>query len=64
MKAKTVSLISKIFSGLFIVVGFCLKAKNIIAVETTDLILVATTVSGLFITVDTNIALDKFSKKQ
>lgn len=63
MKAKTVSLIAKITAGVILLVGAVLKWLGIFPnCEISELCTVAGTLAALFITVDTNIALDKFKK--
>lgn len=65
MKAKTVSLIAKITAGAILLVGAVLKWLGIFTnCEISELCKVAGTLAALFITVDTNIALDKFKKPQ
>lgn len=63
MKAKDASLIAKITAGAILLVGAVLKWLGIFTnCEISELCMVAGTLAGLFITVDTNIALDKFRK--
>ena len=63
MKAKTVSLIAKIAAGAILLTGAVLKWLGIfINCEIKELCTVAGTLAALFVTVDTNIALDKFTK--
>lgn len=63
MKAKDASLIAKITAGVILLVGAVLKWLGIFTnCEISELCMVAGTLAGLFITVDTNIALDKFKK--
>jgi uncharacterized membrane protein len=63
MKAKDASLIAKIVAGVILLVGAVLKWLGIFTnCEISELCMVAGTLAGLFITVDTNIALDKFRK--
>lgn len=63
MKAKDASLIAKITAGAILLVGAVLKWIGIFTnCEISELCMVAGTLAGLFITVDTNIALDKFRK--
>ena len=65
MKAKTVSLIAKITAGAILLTGAVLKWLGIFTnCEIAELCKVAGTLAALFITVDTNIALDKFTKPQ
>ena len=63
MKAKDASLIAKIVAGAILLIGAVLKWLGIFTnCEISELCMVAGTLAGLFITVDTNIALDKFRK--
>ena len=63
MKAKTVSLIAKITAGAILLIGATLKWLGIFTqCEIKELCTVAGTLAALFVTVDTNIALDKFTK--
>lgn len=63
MKAKTVSLIAKIAAGAILLTGAVLKWLGIFTnCEIKELCTVAGTLAALFVTVDTNIALDKFTK--
>ncbi len=63
MKARTVSLIAKITAGAILLVGAVLKWLGIFTnCEIKELCTVAGTLAALFVTVDTNIALDKFTK--
>lgn len=65
MKAKTVSLIAKITAGAILLVGSVLKWLGIFPnCEIKELCTVAGTLAALFVTVDTNIALDKFRKQE
>lgn len=65
MKAKTVSLIAKITAGAILLVGAVLKWLGIFPnCEISELCTVAGTLAALFITVDTNIALDKFRTRK
>lgn len=65
VKAKTVSLIAKIVAGLVLLAGAVLKWLGIFnSCEINELCTVALTLMGLFGTVDLNIALDKFKKKE
>ena len=65
MKAKTVSLIAKITAGAILLTGAVLKWIGVFTnCEISELCKVAGTLAALFITVDTNIALDKFKKPQ
>lgn len=64
MKAKDASLIAKIIAGAILLIGATLKWLGIFTnCEISELCTVAGTLAALFITVDTNIALDKFTKK-
>lgn len=63
MKAKTASLLSKLISGVLLLIGSTLKWLGIFNnCEITELCTVAGTVCALFGTIDVNIALDKFKK--
>lgn len=63
MKAKTVSLIAKITAGAILLAGAILKWLGVFTnCEIKELCTVAGTLAALFVTVDTNIALDKFTK--
>lgn len=65
ISAKNCSLIAKIFAGVIILTGSVLKWLNVFTnAEIQEICLVGFTVSALFGTVDLNIALDKFTKKQ
>lgn len=65
MKAKTVSLIAKIVAGVILLAGAVLKWMGIFTdCEIKELCTVAGTLAALFVTVDTNIALDKFTKQE
>jgi hypothetical protein len=65
MKAKTVSLIAKITAGAILLTGAVLKWLGIFTnCEIKELCTVAGTLAALFVTVDTNIALDKFTKQK
>ena len=63
VSAKTVSLIGKIVGGLVILIGFVLNSFNIWSCDTDDLIKVGFSIMAVFGTVDINIALDKFIKR-
>ena len=64
MKAKTVSLLAKITAGVILLTGAVLKWLGIFTnCEISELCTVAGTLAALFATVDVNIALDKFRKK-
>jgi uncharacterized membrane protein len=63
MKAKDASLIAKITAGVILLAGAILKWLGIFEnCEIRELCTVAATLAALFVTVDTNIALDKFKK--
>ena len=63
MKAKDASLIAKIVAGAVLLIGAVLKWLGIFTqCEISELCTVAGTLAALFITVDTNIALDKFRR--
>lgn len=63
MKAKTVSLVAKITAGAILLIGATLKWLGVFTnCEIKELCTVAGTLAALFVTVDTNIALDKFTK--
>jgi len=65
LKAKTVSLIAKMTAGAVLLIGATLKWLGIFSnCEISELCTVAGTLVALFVTVDANIALDKFSKKE
>lgn len=64
LKAKTVSLIGKIIGGSVILIGFILKAFGVWNCEVNDLIKVGFAEMAVFGTIDINIALDKFLKKE
>ena len=65
LRAKTVSLIAKIVAGTVLLVGAVLKWLNIFTnCEISELCAVSGTLVALFVTVDTNIALDKFRKNK
>ena len=62
-KAKTVSLFAKIVAGLILLVGAVLKWTGVFTnCEISELCTVAGTFAALFVTIDANIALDKFKK--
>ena len=64
VKAKTVSLIAKILAGVILTMGAVLKWLGIFtSCDINELFTVSLTLMGLFATVDLNIALDKFKKK-
>lgn len=63
LKAKTVSLLAKIVAGLILLVGAVLKWTGVFTnCEISELCTVAGTFAALFVTIDANIALDKFKK--
>lgn len=62
LKAKKVSLVSKIISGILLVTMFILKCFNIINCDVNELIKVCFALAVLWATVDLNITLDKFIK--
>lgn len=65
LKAKTVSLIAKMTAGAVLLIGATLKWLGVFSnCEISELCTVAGTLVALFVTVDANIALDKFSKKE
>ena len=65
MKAKTASLIAKITAGAILLTGAILKWLGVFNnCEISELCKVAGTLAALFVTVDTNIALDKFTRKE
>ena len=64
IKAKDVSLAAKIVGGLVILVGFVLKCLNIFDCNTNDLIKVGFAIMAICCTVDINIMIDKFVKKE
>lgn len=64
MKAKDASLIAKIVAGAILLAGAVLKWIGVFDnCEIKELCTVAGTLAALFVTVDTNIALDKFTKQ-
>lgn len=63
IKAKTISLIGKIVGGLIILIGFILNAFGIWNCNVNDLIKIGFAEMAVFGTIDLNIALDKFVKK-
>lgn len=63
LKAKTVSLITKIFIIVFIVVCAVLKWLNVMPnCEIKEICLIAGTIAAIFSDVSINTALDKFTK--
>lgn len=64
MKAKTVSIIVKIFAVAFICTGSVLKWLNIFPNATiSEICIVGGTIGAIFGDVSINTALDKFTKK-
>lgn len=64
MKAKTVSIIVKIFAVAFICTGAVLKWLNIFPNATiSEICIVGGTIGAIFGDVSINTALDKFTKK-
>lgn len=64
LKAKTVSLIGKIVGGSIILIGFILKCLHILDCEIDELIKIGFSEMAVFGTIDINIALDKFLKRE
>ena len=65
MKAKDASLFAKITAGMVVIIGAVLKWFGIFSdCNINELCVVGFTLMGLFGTVDLNIALDKFLKKE
>lgn len=65
LKAKNVSLISKIVAALVLLVGGVLKWTGVFKdCEISDLCKVGFCIMAYFGTIDANIALDKFTKKE
>ena len=65
MKAKDASLFAKITAGVVVIIGAVLKWLGIFSdCNINELCVVGFTLMGLFGTVDLNIALDKFLKKE
>lgn len=64
LKAKTVSLIGKIVGGSIILIGFILKSLHILDCEIDELIKIGFSEMAVFGTIDINIALDKFLKRE
>lgn len=65
LKAKQVSLISKIVAGVVLVVGAVLKWLGVFQnCEISDLCKVGFCIMAYFGTIDANIAIDKFTKKE
>ena len=63
LKAKTVSLLAKIVAGFILLVGAVLKWTGVFTnCEISELCTVAGTFAALFVTIDANIAFDKFKK--
>ena len=63
LKAKKVSLIGKIISGIILLVGFVLKCLQIFDCEVDELIKVAFAILAICAPIDINISLDKFLKR-
>lgn len=64
IKAKTLSLISKVIAGVIIIGGHILKWCGILAgASSSEICVCGFAVMAVFGTVDLNIALDKFTKK-
>lgn len=64
LKAKKVSLFAKIIAGIVLIICSILKWLNIFPnCDISEICKVCFTILGLFGTVDLNIALDKFTKK-
>lgn len=65
LSAKKASLIAKIVAGVIVVSGAVLKWTGVFQnCDINELCTVGFTIMGLFGTVDLNIALDKFTKKE
>ena len=65
LSAKKASLIAKVVDGVIVVSGAVLKWTGVFQnCDINELCTVGFTVMGLFGTVDLNIALDKFTKKE
>lgn len=65
MKAKDASLFAKMTAGVVVIIGAVLKWLGIFSdCNINELCVVGFTLMGLFGTVDLNIALDKFLKKE
>lgn len=64
LKAKTVSLIVKLFDVAFGVACFILKALGIFDVSTYDICIICGIIAAVFGDVSLNTALDKFTKKE
>ena len=63
LKAKTVSLLAKIVAGAILLIGAVLKWTGVFSnCEISELCTVSGTFVSLFVTIDANIALDKFRK--
>lgn len=63
--AKKASLIAKVVAGVIVVSGAVLKWTGVFQnCDINELCTVGFTIMGLFGTVDLNIALDKFTKKE
>lgn len=65
LKAKTVSLWSKIIGGTIIVAGHILKWINVLPNATSqEICACGFSIMGIFSTIDLNILADKFAKKE
>ena len=65
LSAKKASLIAKVVAGVIVVSGAVLKWTGVFQnCDINELCTVGFTVMGIFGTVDLNIALDKFTKKE
>jgi uncharacterized membrane protein len=65
LSAKKASLIAKVVAGVIVVSGAVLKWTGVFQnCDINELCTVGFTIMGLFGTVDLNIALDKFTKKE
>lgn len=65
LSAKKASLIAKVVAGVIVVFGAVLKWTGVFQnCDINELCTVGFTIMGLFGTVDLNIALDKFAKKE
>ena len=62
VKAKTVSLISKIIGIVVILGGFVLKSFKVWDCETDDIIKIGFSIMAICSTVDINLMLEKFAK--
>ena len=65
LSAKKASLIAKVVAGVIVVSGAVLKWTGVFQnCDINEICTVGFTIMGLFGTVDLNIALDKFTKKE